>query len=90
VASVAACAGSDLAASGSGDGCVRLWRVGEGEFGIESRGGLPLRGYCNALALSRTGRFLLAGVGQEHRLGRWARDAGAKNGVMLHRLSLED
>jgi hypothetical protein len=29
---------------------------------------------------------LLAGVGQEPRLGRWGRDAGAKNGVVMHRL----
>ena len=40
----------------------------------------------NGLAIASSGKFLLAGVGQEPRLGRWGRDAGAKNGVVMHRL----
>jgi len=90
VASLAQAAGSDLLASGGADGCVRLWRCGAGEFGFEPRGGLPVRGFVNALALASSGRFLLAGVGQEPRLGRWARDGGAENGVVLHRLALKE
>jgi hypothetical protein len=40
----------------------------------------------NGLAIASSGKFLLAGVGQEPRLGRWGRDASAKNGVVMHRL----
>ena len=43
----------------------------------------------NALAVASSGRFVLAGMGQEPRGGRWARDAHAKNGMLMHRLKLE-
>jgi ribosomal RNA-processing protein 9 len=89
VASLAQAAGSDLLASGAADGAVRLWRCEAGAFGFEPRGGLPARGFVNALAVAASGRFLLAGMGQEPRLGRWARDGGAKNGVLLHALALK-
>lgn len=40
--------------------------------------------------VARSGKFLLAGMGQEPRLGRWARDKKARNGLLLHRLTLRD
>ncbi len=40
--------------------------------------------------VARSGRFLLAGMGQEPRLGRWGRHRNARNGVLLHRLPLAD
>jgi ribosomal RNA-processing protein 9 len=49
---------------------------------------LPARGFVNALAVASSGRFVLAGMGQEPRGGRWARDAHAKNGLLMHRLKL--
>ena len=81
-----------LQASGAGDGVIRLWQVAEGKHGktLEPLGGLPARGFTNALQIARSGRFLLAGMGQEPRLGRWARDKAAKNGILLHRLELDD
>lgn len=33
-----------------------------------------------------SGKYLLAGVGQEHRLGRWNRMPSAKNGIALIKL----
>lgn len=42
------------------------------------------------MQVARSGRFLLAGMGQEPRLGRWARDKKARNGLLLHRLALRD
>jgi ribosomal RNA-processing protein 9 len=104
VQSVAAARGTDLAASGAGDGCVRLWRVaglgggggasgGAGATALEPVGALPARGFVNGLALARSGRFLLAAVGLEPRLGRWARwprGDGAANGLLRHVLPLED
>jgi len=33
-----------------------------------------------------SGNYLLAGVGQEHRLGRWNRIGSAKNGIALIKL----
>nr|KAG5711317.1 hypothetical protein BaRGS_006014 [Batillaria attramentaria] len=40
-------------------------------------------GFINSLQFSPTGDFLLAGVGQEHRLGRWWRLRQAKNAVYV-------
>jgi ribosomal RNA-processing protein 9 len=79
-------------ASGAGDGVIRLWEV-EGTAGAKGRqlaeiGGLPARGFVNALAIARSGQFVVAGVGQEPRLGRWARDVAAKNGLLVHGLKL--
>ncbi len=80
-------------ASGAADGLIRLWAVQEGHTGAQALspiGGLPARGFVNALHIARSARFVLAGMGQEPRLGRWARDAQAKNGLLLHQLSLEE
>ncbi len=93
VQSVAVGRGSDLVASGAGDGCIRLWQVTQGKAGgisgLKQLGGLPARVWVNGLALSRTGRFVVAAMGQEPRLGRWARDGAAHNGLLLHRLEVE-
>ena len=80
-------------ASGAADGLIRLWAVQEGHTGAQALspvGGVPARGFVNALHIARSGRFVLAGMGQEARLGRWARDGLAKNGLLLHQLSLEE
>jgi ribosomal RNA-processing protein 9 len=80
-------------ASGAGDGAVRLWAVKPSKAGgagaLACLGALPQRGFVNGLAFARSGRFLAAAVGQEQRMGRWCRDAGARNGLALHRLHLE-
>jgi ribosomal RNA-processing protein 9 len=80
-------------ASGAGDGLIRLWQVEEGKSGaqgLSSLGGLPARGFANALHIAKSGRFVLAGMGQEPRLGRWAHDKSAKNGLLLHMLELAE
>lgn len=82
IVSVAACKNSDLAASGSSDGVVRLWGLHAGGF----RPLLPIpamTGYVNALAFASSGRFLLAALGQEHRLGRWDRNSTARNALAI-------
>ncbi|XP_024534000.1 U3 snoRNP-associated protein-like EMB2271 [Selaginella moellendorffii] len=88
VGAVATCRGSDLVASGAGDGKIQLWSVEDGNKSLKPLHTLPAKGFVNALAFARSGRFLLAGVGQEPRLGRWARNSQAKNGVLVHKLEL--
>lgn len=44
---------------------------------------VPLEGFVNGLAVSSTGQFFVAAVGQEHRLGRWEHDKKAKNEVCV-------
>ncbi|XP_051148123.1 U3 snoRNP-associated protein-like EMB2271 [Andrographis paniculata] len=88
VHSVAVCRNSDLAASGAGNGSVRLWEVAPESKDIQPLFGLSLDGFVNALAFAKSGKFLIAGAGQEPRLGRWGHVAAAKNGVALHPLNL--
>ena len=89
VNAVAVGKGTDLCATGAGDGAIRLWRASEDPGRqLAPLACLPARGFVNALAVASSGRFVLAGMGQEPRGGRWARDAHAKNGLLMHRLTL--
>ncbi|KAL5731668.1 hypothetical protein ACHQM5_004375 [Ranunculus cassubicifolius] len=88
VGAVAACRNSDLVASGAGNGLVRLWKIDSDKRQIEPLFGLPLGGYVNSLAFAKSGKFLVAGVGQEPRLGRWDRIASTRNGVLVQPLKI--
>ena len=81
--------GTDFAASGAADGASRLWKTSHEGEPLVPLDCLPARGFVNAIQVASTGRFVLAGMGQEPRLGRWGRDSGAKNGLVLHSLDLE-
>eukprot|EP00904_Undaria_pinnatifida_P005902 jgi/Undpi1/2441/HiC_scaffold_13.g05822.m1 len=74
---------SDLVVSGSNDGAVRLWRADVEERSLQQVSSVPLEGFVNGLAVSSTGKFFVAAVGQEHRLGRWEHDKRAKNEVCV-------
>ena len=89
VGAVAVCPGSDLVASGAGDGVIRLWKVPDSQGrALTPVGGLPVRGFVNSLQIARSGKFVVAGVGQEQRMGRWVRDAKARNGVVVFPVEL--
>ncbi len=92
VQSVAVARGSDLAASGAGDGAVRLWAVEQSKHGgagaLRAIGELPALGFVNGLAIERQGRFVAAAMGAETRLGRWGRIDGAGNGLLVHMLDV--
>lgn len=90
VGAVTVCRGSDLAASGAANGVVRLWAIESESKSIRPLYDLPLVGFVNALAFAKSGRFLLAGVGQEPRLGRWGRVSTARNGVAIQSLKLSE
>ncbi|XP_042518802.1 U3 snoRNP-associated protein-like EMB2271 [Macadamia integrifolia] len=90
VSSVSVCSNSDLAASGAGNGAVRLWAIESESARIRLLHELPLVGFVNSLAFAKSGRFLLAGVGQEQRLGRWGRIPAARNGVAVQSLKLSE
>jgi ribosomal RNA-processing protein 9 len=79
-------------ASGAGDGLIRMWGFRESDHGktLELAGSLPARGFVNGLAIARSARFVVAAMGQEPRLGRWARDKDARNGVLFHTLTLQE
>ena len=81
--------GTDFAASGAADGAIRLWKTSHLGEPLVPLHCLAARGFVNSLQVASSGRFVLAGMGQEPRLGRWGRDSGAKNGLQLHMLELD-
>jgi len=84
VSAVCAKYNSDTVLTGSRDGRVRVWKVGEGFRNISQVGsGLEVPGFVNSLSLSECGGWLGVGLGQEHRLGRWWRVKEAKNKVIV-------
>ncbi|KAL5097663.1 hypothetical protein RYX36_001990 [Vicia faba] len=88
VSAVTVCRNSDLAASGAGNGFVRLWAIENETKDIKSLHNVPLAGFVNSLAFAKSAKFLVAGVGQEPRLGRWGRIHEARNGVSILPLKL--
>ncbi|KAG2186266.1 hypothetical protein INT43_002704 [Umbelopsis isabellina] len=84
---------SDLFASGSWDGYVRLWKIAENNRSFKQVGQIPIAGVVNDLQLLTTTAkktLLGVGVGQELSLGRWIRMKKAKNGARLLELSVKD
>ncbi|KAG9353255.1 hypothetical protein JZ751_017831 [Albula glossodonta] len=87
ISAVAALQNTDTVASGapscSHNSQVQLWRCGEGFRSLHPIFSVPMAGFVNSLKFSSSGNFLVAGVGQEHRLGRWWRIKEAKNGLYI-------
>jgi ribosomal RNA-processing protein 9 len=69
--------------AGSQDGFIRLWKCGENFRSLTPLLTVPACGFVNALAFSSDGKLLIAGIGQEHRLGRWWRNPSAKNEILV-------
>ncbi|ONK77019.1 uncharacterized protein A4U43_C02F2270 [Asparagus officinalis] len=90
VSSVTVCRSSDLAASGAANGTVCLWAIESDSRSIQPLFTYPQVGYINSLKFAKSGRFLLAGVGQEPRLGRWGRISNARNGVAILPIRLKE
>ncbi|XP_074952337.1 U3 small nucleolar RNA-interacting protein 2-like isoform X1 [Phalacrocorax aristotelis] len=83
ISAVAALRNSDLLATGSHSASVKLWKCSEGFRKLEPLWAIPLVGFVNSLEFSAAGDFLVAGLGQEHRLGRWWRIKEAKNSICI-------
>uniref|UniRef100_A0A8C9S0V3 U3 small nucleolar RNA-interacting protein 2 n=1 Tax=Scleropages formosus TaxID=113540 RepID=A0A8C9S0V3_SCLFO len=83
ISAVTALHNTDAVASGSHNSKVQLWRCGEGYRSLQPLFSIPVVGFVNSLKFSNSGNFLVAGVGQEHRLGRWWRIKEAKNGLYI-------
>jgi ribosomal RNA-processing protein 9 len=83
ITSVAPLVNTDLIASGSNDGFIRLWKLEKGFRQIQLKFEIPVTGFVNSLQFAKDGNFLIAGIGQEHRLGRWWRLKEAKNVILV-------
>ena len=72
---------TDLLASGSSTGQLKFWKVGQHCRSLTQVSQVPIPGFINDLAWANSGRFVVAAVGREHRLGRWWRLPGGENGA---------
>ena len=86
VSAVATLQNTDLVITGSRDGWLRVWSVGENFRSIKEVHKVQLAGFINSLDISQCGGWIVAGLGQEHRLGRWWRDKQARNKLAVIRV----
>ncbi|VEN36040.1 unnamed protein product [Callosobruchus maculatus] len=83
ISAVTAFVNTDLVASGSQNGSIRLWKL-ENNFKTSSLVmEIPVEGFVNAMCFSSEGNKLLAAIGKEHRYGRWSTVKAAKNCIMV-------
>ncbi|CAH1100863.1 unnamed protein product [Psylliodes chrysocephalus] len=74
---------TDLLASGSQDGFIRLWKLENNFKNHKLIMKVPVEGFINCLQFTSDGRRLLVGVSKEHRYGRWSTVPTARNCVVV-------
>uniref|UniRef100_A0A6M2CW88 U3 small nucleolar RNA-interacting protein 2 n=1 Tax=Rhipicephalus microplus TaxID=6941 RepID=A0A6M2CW88_RHIMP len=90
ITAVASLRCTDLIASGSWNGEVKLWSSGDECKKLKEVASIPVEGFVNALVFNSSGDVLVAAVGQEHRLGRWWKLKEARNCVIVLPLIFKD
>ncbi|TMW43783.1 hypothetical protein DOY81_011140 [Sarcophaga bullata] len=83
ITAIACVVNTDLIASGSCDGYIRLWQCAENYRKLKLVLQIPVEGFVNSLAFNSNGTKLYAAIGQEHKWGRWWRIPQAKNQVIV-------
>jgi len=73
---------SDLVATGSCDGMIRVWKCTDRFVALVPLLEIPVKGCVNDIRITNSG-YLVAAIGQEHRLGRWFRIKEARNRVLV-------
>jgi len=90
VTSVEALPFTDIVASGSNDGYIKLWKCEKSFRSLMPLYTIPVNGFVNCLRFSSSGDHLICAMGQEHRLGRWERIKEAKNSILVIPLTYKD
>lgn len=83
ISSVATLLNTDLVASGSRNGVIKLWQCGQDFKSLNLLFEIKVTGFINALTFTPDGNHLIAGVGSEHRNGNWLRIPEAKNSIVI-------
>ncbi|XP_001361669.3 U3 small nucleolar RNA-interacting protein 2 [Drosophila pseudoobscura] len=90
ITAIAVVVNTDLVATGSCDGFVKLWQTNPNARKLQQIQSIPITGFINGLTFNADGTKLYVGVGQEHRLGRWWRHKEAKNNVVVVDIVLQN
>lgn len=83
VTAVASLKNTDLVASGSNCGNVKLWKLGESFRSIALCFDVAILGFVNSIAFTSSGDRIAVAVGQEFKFGRWDVVKQAKNSVVI-------
>ncbi|XP_011498248.1 PREDICTED: U3 small nucleolar RNA-interacting protein 2 [Ceratosolen solmsi marchali] len=83
ISSIATFLNTDLVASGSKNGVIKLWKCGESFRSLHPLFDISINGFINSLIFTSDGKYLVAAIGQEHKLGRWWRIPEAKNSIAI-------
>eukprot|EP01130_Rhizamoeba_saxonica_P002754 TRINITY_DN12510_c0_g1_i1.p1 TRINITY_DN12510_c0_g1~~TRINITY_DN12510_c0_g1_i1.p1 ORF type:complete len:433 (+),score=97.26 TRINITY_DN12510_c0_g1_i1:3-1301(+) len=83
ISAIASLPYTDVFATGSNDGFIRLWKIDPGFGGFELLREIPMEGWVNGIKFSESGKYLVVGIGQEHKRGRWEINKSAKNGIRI-------
>ena len=86
IVSLSAKHNADVFASGSSDGVVKLWSVRNNSFYHLRSIRIPKGAFVNCMQWADSGKMIICGLGDEHRLGRWEHVNGARNGIAIIRL----
>lgn len=90
ISAIASLVNTDLVASGSCDGFIRVWKLEKNFREIKLKFEIPVTGFVNSLTFTSDAKHLIAGIGQEHRLGRWWRLKEGKNIIVVIPFELQD
>jgi ribosomal RNA-processing protein 9 len=77
---------TDIAASGSYDGAIVVYKVSDNT--LQPISSIKVNGYVNALEFSKNGKYLVASVGNDYKLGRWTQSQKTKSGIVVVNLNL--
>lgn len=89
ITSISALRYSDLFASGSSTGEIKFWKIDSNFQSFKQIKEIKMIGVINSLQFSKSGKFLIAGVGQEHKLGRWISLKNSKNTTAIIELPIK-
>lgn len=84
IASIGSLLNTDLLATGSRNGTIKMWKYDANRKKlIDLRNDYEVDGYVNSLKFTSDGKRLIAAIGREHRLGRWDVVKTVKNNIVV-------
>lgn len=83
IVSIATYLYTDMFATGSFDGIIHFYKCNEKLKTFAKLMEVKLEGNINCMSFTSDGAFLVVGVGQEHRNGRWHTRKSVKNNIVL-------